>query len=280
MRLEQFIEQDFQQFETALKQSTDRISETRLKESIQYSLMNGGKRVRPLLLLATLRAVNSPLEKGFNSALALEYIHTYSLIHDDLPAMDNDDYRRGQLTNHKKFDEATAILAGDGLLTLAFAVLTEMDDKVLALDLIQILSDCAGVNGMIGGQMADILAEQQRVDLNELVSIHERKTGRLLWFAVYAALKIASVDEIVMNELLTFAEAFGLAFQIHNDIKDEVQDQKRDKSTYVSLLGKEKAVALLQREVERARQAVEEAKQQFAALDSTLLLDFLNYLAL
>lgn len=278
MQLDVFKEQYFESFETCLLKTVEPVTEKRVKDAMLYSLMNGGKRVRPLLLLASLKALNSPVEDGFFIACALEYIHTYSLIHDDLPAMDNDDYRRGQLTNHKKFDEATAILAGDALQTMAFELLANApvsnDKKVI---LMSELARSAGPNGMIGGQMADILAENKQISLDELMHIHQRKTGDLLRFAVTAATIVSECSSEGANYLVKFAESFGLAFQIHNDLQDVAQDEKLQKSTYVSLLGFEKAKEMLEMEINRALAYITKAKAFHQDLDDLLLQDFLKY---
>ncbi|MBS4751063.1 polyprenyl synthetase family protein [Carnobacteriaceae bacterium zg-ZUI78] len=276
-------------FEQYLENSLTTINDIRLKEAMHYSLTNGGKRVRPMLLLATIQALGKDVSKGYPIALALEYIHTYSLIHDDLPAMDNDDYRRGKLTNHKQFDEATAILAGDAFNTKAFELICQSDvpnvQKVL---LVSQLAICAGPNGMIGGQMGDIQAENQHVSLDTLKSIHARKTGDLIRYATFAGAVLSNACEKVQVLLEAFSRSFGLAFQIHNDLKDvecsfdiEGKIQGKDailqKSTYTSLLGISGARESLFQEISRAEKAIDNLKKVYPTLDSELLLDFLNY---
>ncbi|MBF0780399.1 MULTISPECIES: polyprenyl synthetase family protein [unclassified Granulicatella] len=281
MTLCEFMKQECGRFEQALTSSLENVEQERLRLAMEYSLMNGGKRVRPLLLLAVLHALGKPVFLGYASAIALEYIHTYSLIHDDLPAMDNDDFRRGKLTSHKQFDEATAILAGDSLQTMAFDVLSESQgDAKTVLNLVRALAKCAGPNGMIGGQMADIQAENKRITLDALMSIHQNKTGKLIWFAVYAATQLANISNELAHQLLEFAHAFGLAFQIHNDLKDIKQDEKLQKSTYVSLLGKDEAMHKLHEQIYIAERSIEQAKAIEANLKDTLLLDFLEYVKL
>lgn len=278
MRLHDFIMTDFKFFEETLQQSVKSVQQERLKLAMEYSLMNGGKRVRPLLLLATLKALGKPMSTGVFCAMALEYIHTYSLIHDDLPAMDNDDFRRGKLTNHRQFDEATAILAGDSLQTMAFELICQTSTTpIIALNLVSALASCAGPNGMIAGQMADIQAENKTLSLSAVMAIHQQKTARLLWFAMYAATQLAQVNSELAKLLLGFAEAFGLAFQIHNDLKDIVQDEKLQKSTYVSLLGSEQAKVKLDQEIDKATQFILQAKLIAKDLDEQILLDFLDY---
>jgi len=236
-----------------------------LEASILYSVKNGGKRFRPILLLAILEAFNVPRHKGKQVAVALEMIHTYSLIHDDLPAMDNDDFRRGVLTNHKVHGEAMAILAGDGLLTDAFAVIAS--DWQLAdstkVKLISELARAAGTCGMIAGQALDLQAETQTITIAELTQMHLLKTGCLLEFACLAAGIIAGQDEAVVRKLGNFGQSLGLAFQIKDDILDVEGEQAKlgktvgsdvanQKSTYVSLLGLAKAKAMLAKEITQA----------------------------
>nr|WP_299739602.1 farnesyl diphosphate synthase [uncultured Rossellomorea sp.] len=220
-----------------------------LKRAIIYSLQAGGKRIRPILLLATIKAFNKDPLLGLNTASALEMIHTYSLIHDDLPSMDDDDLRRGKPTNHKMFGEAMAILAGDGLLTYSFQLVAE--DKGLTNDnkirLIGLLAKCAGPEGMVGGQVADIEGENKKLTVRELESIHEHKTGKLLMFSVLAGGIISEAPEEQLQLLEQFAYHIGLAFQIQDDILDiegseEIigkpvgSDESKRKSTYPSLL--------------------------------------------
>ncbi|MCA1063335.1 polyprenyl synthetase family protein [Rossellomorea sp. AcN35-11] len=220
-----------------------------LKQAMIYSLKAGGKRIRPILVLATIKAFDKDPLLGLNTASALEMIHTYSLIHDDLPAMDDDDLRRGKPTNHKIFGEAMAILAGDGLLTYSFQLITE--DKNLTSDmkvrLISLLAKCAGPEGMVGGQVADIEGENKQLTVQELESIHVRKTGKLLIFSVLSGgiISGASNDQLALLE--QFAHHIGIAFQIQDDILDiegseEIigkpvgSDDSNQKSTYPGLL--------------------------------------------
>lgn len=233
-----------------------------------YSLKNGGKRLRPLLLLAMLE-INSmdEVKKGLRSAIALEYIHTYSLIHDDLPAMDNDDLRRGQPTNHIQFDEATAILAGDALLTDAFVIIAD-DDSLndnQKIRLIQQLSLAAGSQGMVAGQLKDIEAENVEITLEQLAQIHLLKTGQLFIFAAKAAAIICNLPHDVAEPLEIFTHHFGTAYQIHNDLMDvlgteeetgkkEQGDVDLDKTTYPKVLGLDGAIEALNNELNSARQ--------------------------
>lgn len=222
----------------------------RLAAAANYSLMAGGKRIRPMMLLELLENFGIDLsDVHYSLAATVEMIHTGSLIHDDLPAMDNDDYRRGQLTNHKKFDEATAILAGDSLFFDPFYLLAKLDlsaDKVVSL--VQALSYASGSFGMVAGQVLDMDGEGKRLSLSEIEQIHRLKTGRLLTFPFVAAGIVAekSTDEI--EKLRQIGQQVGLAFQIRDDILDVTatfeqigktpgKDILEEKSTYVSLLG-------------------------------------------
>lgn len=243
-----------------------------LMEPMTYSLLNGGKRVRPVMLLWVLAIQSMDAVKlGLTTANALESIHTYSLIHDDLPAMDNDDYRRGMLTNHKKFDEATAILAGDALLTDAFGMIAD-DDQLMPeqkVKLISLLSKAAGSVGMVAGQIFDIQAENKAITHEQLANIHYLKTGKLFLFAVQAAAIIAQLSTEERDLLEKFATHFGRAFQIHNDIMDEIgtpeetgkktqADCELHKATYPALLTLEGARAALTADLDQAQQALEQ----------------------
>ncbi|MET1247819.1 polyprenyl synthetase family protein [Sporolactobacillus sp. STCC-11] len=237
----------------------------KLEQAMLYSLEAGGKRIRPILLFATLQAFDQKEEIGLTTALGLEMIHTYSLIHDDLPAMDDDDLRRGKPTNHCVFGEGTAILAGDGLLTAAFQIIA--DDHTLDADtrirLISLLARAAGPEGMVGGQQDDLEAEAKRLDLEDLISIHKRKTGELIRFPIEAAALIAKATESETKALVHYSEHIGLAFQIGDDILDISGDEKalgkpigsdlaNHKNTYVSLLGLTGAREKLAQEVEKS----------------------------
>lgn len=236
-----------------------------LKEAILYSYTAGGKRIRPLLLLATLHAFSEEVTKGLHTACSLEFIHTSSLIHDDLPAMDNDDFRRGKLTNHKVFGEAAAILAGDALLVNAFELITldERIDDTVKVKLLSLLAHNSGARGMIGGQQLDIENEDKTLDLDLLKKINEHKTGKLIEFALLAAAIIAKKEVSVLNTLKQVSYHIGIAFQIQDDILDVVgnksiigkpihSDEKNHKSTYVSLLGLERAKDELMNHYEKA----------------------------
>jgi geranylgeranyl diphosphate synthase type II len=240
----------------------------RVVQAMHYSLFAGGKRLRPILCLAAAQAVGGDEGEALPVACALEMIHTYSLIHDDLPAMDDDDLRRGQPTCHKKFDEATAILAGDGLLTEAFQVLAgaapryEGREQILV-EVIQLLGAAVGYQGMVGGQMLDLLAEGRRVSLKELEIIHRLKTGALLTAAVRAGALVGGGSRGEVTRLTGYGEKFGLAFQVTDDLLDVEgeaaemgktpgMDAKRQKATYPALLGVEASRDWARRLVEEA----------------------------
>ena len=267
-----------------------RTSDSRLKEAMLYAVQSGGKRIRPLLTLAVGSAGTSSNEVTLDLACALEMIHTYSLIHDDLPGMDDDDLRRGRPTVHKAFDEATAILAGDALLTLAFEVVANANLQAHQLvEAVKILSTASGMSGMISGQMKDIASEDVTITLKQMKEIHREKTGELLLAAV--RLGNLFIDDAKMKEaFVTYATHFGLAFQIQNDLQDVCwtseqtgketgKDSELSKNTYPSLLGVEGAKEALLSEIESCKRALEEveftpANQQTKAL----LVEFLTYL--
>lgn len=259
----------------------------RLQDSILYSIEAGGKRLRPILLLATAEAFGAPSEKGVTAAAALEMVHTYSLIHDDLPAMDNDDYRRGMPTNHKKFDEATAILAGDALLTMSTQLIAEDPslEQTEKLFLIQELTKAAGPRGMVEGQMQDMLSEGKEISLEALENIHKNKTGRLLDFAICAGARLGNASEESMEQMSEMAEALGLIFQIQDDILDVTGDAEvigkpvgsdviNDKSTYPGLLGLDGAVNQKNVYVGTAQAALKEA-----GVEGTVLSQLIHYLS-
>lgn len=257
--------------ERALQAELDRtdILDDKLRASMSYSLMAGGKRLRPILLMAAADTVGADGTKFITAACALEMIHTYSLIHDDLPAMDNDDYRRGKLTNHKAYDEGTAILAGDALLTLAFSVILRQQDVPAErlLRIVDEISRSAGAEGMVGGQMLDLEAENRRISMEELRRIHMGKTGALFRAALRSGAILAGASEQQLAALTAYADHFGLAFQITDDILDVVgtaedigkpvgSDEKNHKSTYVTLTSLDEAQSLARQTVESAVDAL------------------------
>ena len=240
-----------------------------LMQAMEYSLMAGGKRLRPILLMAAADSINNSGEKYLQVASALEMIHTYSLIHDDLPAMDNDDYRRGKLTNHKVFGEAMAILAGDALLTLAFEVALRQKDvpQEILLAVLKEISTAAGAAGMVGGQVIDLRSEGVQIDLATLKKMHMGKTGALFKAAIRCGALLAQADDKKLAALTTYAENFGLAFQITDDILDVEgddkilgkatgSDAKNNKSTYVTLTSLDAAKGLAQATVDAAIDAL------------------------
>ncbi|HEL9645579.1 polyprenyl synthetase family protein [Streptococcus suis] len=243
----------------------------RLNQSVLYSLQAGGKRIRPLLLLTILESFGMELKQAhFQVAACVELIHTGSLIHDDLPAMDNDDYRRGRLTNHKVYDEATAILAGDSLFLDPFGFLAQVDlpaETIVAL--VRELSQASGTFGMVAGQVLDIAGEGQNLTLEQLQAIHANKTGKLLTFPFVAAGLIARQSDMVINHLRQAGQLVGLAFQVRDDILDVTatfeeigktpqKDILAEKSTYPALLGLEASKVFLE---DSLNQAINELNQ-------------------
>lgn len=244
-----------------------------IKDAMQYSLEAGGKRIRPLLLFATMHAFGKDPKEGLLVAAAIEIIHTYSLIHDDLPSMDDDDLRRGKPTNHKVYGEALAILAGDALLTYGFQLIGNMSTKFASADiklkLIIELAKAAGAEGMVGGQVADMNGEGRKLSLSELEYIHVHKTGKLLTYSVIAGAILANAKPSLIEKLTTFAYHLGLAFQIQDDILDlEGNEEKigkpvgsdttNDKSTYPALLSLEGARDSLRLHIVKAKTLLEE----------------------
>ncbi|SFI84017.1 farnesyl-diphosphate synthase [Pseudomonas guineae] len=239
--------------------SSPRAELERLYAAMRYSLFNGGKRVRPLLAYAACEALGGAPERANAAACALELIHAYSLVHDDLPAMDDDDLRRGQPTTHKAFDEACAILAGDGLQALAFEVLADAThnplDAEIRLTMLSALARAAGPAGMVGGQAIDLGSVGKILDQNALETMHRHKTGALIEASVQlGALASGQADEHALKALHTYARAIGLAFQVQDDILDvesdtatlgktQGKDQAHDKPTYPALLGLDAAKA-------------------------------------
>ncbi|MDW8517075.1 polyprenyl synthetase family protein [Priestia flexa] len=260
-----------------------------LKESMLYSLTAGGKRLRPMLVFATLKALGHDEEKGLAAASAVEMIHTYSLIHDDLPSMDDDDLRRGKPTNHRVYGEATAILAGDALLTNSFQVIIndlEIKDEV-KVKLLSELVKAAGAEGMIKGQVADMQGEQQHehLTLQQLEDIHIHKTGKLLSFCVKAGAILGEATEEQLELLEKFSFNLGLAFQIQDDILDIEgseeaigkpvgSDTENEKTTYPLLLGMEAAKQKLHHHIQSSLDALKTTK-----LDTGLLEEICLYVA-
>ena len=267
--------------EQTLKQELYREAplDAKLAESMEYSLMAGGKRLRPILVMAAADAVGADGAQFVTTGCALEMIHTYSLIHDDLPAMDNDDYRRGKLTNHKVYGAGLATLAGDALLTLAFEVLlrqTGVSDAT-RLAVVREMAMAAGMNGMVGGQAIDLASEGHRIPMELLKKMHMGKTGALFRAAIRSGAILGGADDAQLAALTRYADAFGLAFQITDDILDVVgdeaaigkpvgSDERNHKSTYVTLLSLEKAQALAKATVDDAIAALDEFGDEAAFL--------------
>jgi len=248
------------------------VEPVRLHQAMRYSLFASGKRIRPVLCLASAEAVNGTVEPALIPAASVEILHTYTLIHDDLPAMDNDVLRRGRPTCHIAFDEATAILAGDALLTLAFEILCDAkcQPPYTPVDLIRELAQAAGSTGVIGGQMADMEGENKTLSIDQLLYIHTHKTGDLIRAAVRLGAMTAGATPDQLNALTTYAEKIGLAFQIADDLlnatassdqlgKSSGTDADAGKMTYVAAYGIDGAR-------QRSTTLIEEAKSEVHAL--------------
>jgi geranylgeranyl diphosphate synthase type II len=253
-------------------------------EACEYSLKAGGKRIRPILTVKVAEMLDGNKNTAYDLGIALEFIHTYSLIHDDLPAMDDDDYRRGQLSNHKVYGEGMAILAGDALLTSAFEILADLDlpseDKV---EIIKLTSRMAGFRGMVGGQSLDLKFEKVDIDFETLKNIHHRKTGALFKASILGGAYCAAPSQKEIEALHNYAQYLGLLFQITDDILDKTgdlkvlgkevgSDEKSNKSTYVTLLGLEDAK-------EKAKETAAAAKKELEHFNDnqflTKLIDFI-----
>ena len=231
--------------------------EARVYEAMRYSALAPGKRLRPLLVLAAARLFGVAQRSALQVAAAIEMVHAYSLIHDDLPAMDNSDLRRGRPTCHKQFDEATAVLAGDGLLTMAFEVLADPDthgDPAVRCELVAALAQAAGAAGMVGGQMIDLIAEKMSLDIGQITRLQRMKTGALIAFSCEAGAILAKAPGEPRHALRGYAHDLGLAFQIADDLLDVEgsaeetgkpvgADAAAGKATFVSILGVERARA-------------------------------------
>lgn len=251
-----------------------------LKDSMDYSLQAGGKRIRPILLLAVMHELGGNHPDALKVAAAIEMIHTYSLIHDDLPSMDNDDLRRGMPTNHKVYGEAVAILAGDALLTYSFGIVARLqhvssDDKIQLIDL---MSVSAGAEGMVGGQVLDIEGEEKKLSLEELEQVHRLKTGALLTYSILAGAILGGAAPEQMMAFSKFGEHIGLAFQIQDDILDVTgtsqelgktagKDETSEKSTYPGLLTLPKAKEKLDYHASEALSAIRSLGQEMPLLE-------------
>lgn len=259
-----------------------RVQNPELREILSYSVLAGGKRIRPLLFLATLHELGQEItDEHIKVAGGIELIHTYSLVHDDLPAMDNDDYRRGQLTSHKKFGEAQAILSGDALLTLGinWIAMAKLDASAIQ-QVIQIMTETSGVNGMIEGQYLDIVSTHQELSLAEIKVMEEKKTAELIIGAVKSACVLGQATDAQTENLVSFAEKFGQAFQIYDDLVDSLEtsaeagketskDEERGKNNYANTQG----IASAQSDL---TELIELMKQDLAAFDAGVLPEFAN----
>ena len=260
-------------------------------EAMRYSLFAGGKRIRPILCLASAEAITSDpalLDEALITGCALECIHTYSLIHDDLPAMDDDDLRRGKPTNHVLYGEAGAILAGDGLLTFAFELLARPGSAINSahqLEIIRLVAEAAGSLGMVGGQALDIAGENTSYPFEHLKTIHRSKTGALIRCAVQTGALAGKGEDQQIDHLTSYGEAIGLAFQIVDDLLDETSttevlgksagaDKARGKATYPAFFGVEETQKLAQQAVAQAKQALSAFGAEATPL--VLLADYIN----
>ncbi len=266
--LKSYLNQRREIVEAALDASIEVIYPEKIYEAMRYSLMAGGKRLRPILCLATCELMGGTVEMAMPTACALEMIHTMSLIHDDLPAMDNDDYRRGKLTNHKVFGEDIAILAGDGLLAYAFEFVVEQTQGVNPERLLKVVSRlgrAVAATGLVGGQVVDLDSEgETNITIEKLTFIHSHKTGALLEASVLSGAELANADRPTLERLTQYARNIGLAFQIIDDVLDITatceelgktagKDLQAQKATYPSLWGIEESRR-------QARKLVEDAK--------------------
>ncbi len=242
------LESSFQSEDASQKYSDQILN---FYKSIEYSLAGEGKRFRPVLALSVSDLLGGKHQDVLPLALAIEMIHTYSLIHDDLPCMDNDDFRRGSPTNHKVYGEATALLAGDALLTEAFSVLVESPREIPRL--VQLVSACAGTSGMIGGQVVDLATQTKMVTAAELVQVQHNKTGALMRASIVGAAIVCEANQRQIHLLEEFATLIGLSFQVADDILDQ---GKNETGSFVSVLGLEKTQALLANLTHRGKECL------------------------
>ncbi len=262
------------------------LHESRLFDAMRHGTLAGGKRMRPFLVMNAASLFNVDPSRARRVAAAVEFVHCYSLIHDDLPAMDDAALRRGQPTVHKKYDEATAILAGDALLTLAFEVLSDAEtheDPRVRLELVRAMAEAAGPHGMVGGQMLDLIGENEEFDLGTISRLQRMKTGKLMAFACEAGAILGKAGEPQRKALRNYAYDLGLAFQVTDDIldveadpqdtgKDTGKDAEAGKSTFVSTMGKQQAR-------ERAEMLIQQASSHLKIFEgrAQLLRDLAEY---
>ncbi|MCQ1529833.1 polyprenyl synthetase family protein [Lutispora saccharofermentans] len=259
-----------------------------IEEAMKYSLLGGGKRLRPLLAIMSCQLFDGPIDEVVPYACCIELIHTYSLIHDDLPSMDNDDYRRGKLSNHKVYGEGFALLAGDGLLNNAYEILLDCvisnptESRIRAAS---VISKAAGISGMIGGQAIDLYYEDKKIDIDKLNEMHSKKTGALIKASLEVGAVISQAAEEDIERIRLYGESLGRAYQISDDILDVVgtkekmgktigKDAKENKATYVTYYGLEKSEKLL-------TETIDDAKQALRAYGSKakLLMEFADFIA-
>lgn len=279
MKYQDLVAKDLDSFEQALKEYFALLPREnvegikRLMQSVEYSISDGGKRFRPMLALLTAEALGEKTQLAMPYALALEMVHTYSLIHDDLPLMDNDDLRRGKPSNHKVFGEAMALLAGDALLTESFSVIANgyRDNPDVALELIRILSRASGLRGMVGGQAIDIMPDKGTREEWQVRYQHNLKTGALIRAAVNGAAIISGASEEELQTLDEFGKSLGLAFQIADDLQDFHPEQK-EATSFVTILGADSTRQLLQ---EISNQAL--AALTVTALDKSRLAQMIQF---
>lgn len=261
-----------------------------LKKAMDYSLLAGGKRIRPILSMATYEAFGKVSNEIVSIAINIELLHTYSLIHDDLPSMDNDDYRRGKLTNHKVFGDAMAILAGDALLTHAFGNLASALKKhnqislETALNIIEEFATYSGASGMVGGQVVDLNASQSSSTFDDLLYIHTHKTGDLIVFSIRLGAMLAGANELQLDKLTEFARKVGFAFQIQDDILDIIgdsdklgknvgSDQTNNKVTFPFYKGVETSKEEVRKLITEAKDAIKDI-----GIDTKTLFEIADYL--
>ena len=279
-RFSSLIQEFEKAFPSFLPQAKNTSAITKLNDAIRYSALAPGKRLRPFLLLETARVFGGDKAQAMAAAAAIECVHVYSLVHDDLPAMDDDDERRGQPTLHKKYDEATAILAGDALLTLAFEILAKSAPRLIAP-----LAQAAGWNGMVGGQMMDLEAEHRTLTLEEIILLQQKKTGALFSFCTEAGALLGGATKAEQAALRAYTEALGLLFQVTDDMLDyegnsatlgkaAKKDAAAGKATTVSLLGIDGARKFAAEQMGKAKAAL----NALTGRDCGMLAELIDYI--
>lgn len=286
-RLKDFINEHLENINREIVYQVERLEAPQaLKDSMLYSLKAGGKRIRPLFVVAVSEMFQNKQKEVYTVGAAVEMIHTYSLIHDDLPSMDNDELRRGKPTNHVVFGEAMATLAGDALNTLAFGVLARMENvsPEKKVELINLLSIASGAEGMVGGQVLDLDGENRRLNLSELEHVHRNKTGAILRFSIESGAVLSDATMDARKALIEYAHHIGLAFQIQDDILDVEgtsdqlgktagKDEASNKNTYPALLTIDGAKQKLEEHYQSALKALDNLSE-----DTTLLREIANYI--